>query len=519
MTHGINPYGHAAIRKGIVTFLVGRCISAALTFAAFVLAARLLNLPEYGIYAAALALMELGLALSSAGIDWVAARTLPEYRVHAGGRATVAMVLRLGVIQSLILIATGSLVGVGASLLTRLLQLDGAELAFQLAGALLAVEGVGRLSRDQMLSILMYQKSGQVAQIIRAGTLAAQMAVALNSGAMHNADDVLRFELIAAISAAFVGAVLLAYALWRLWPLAPSNLRWRPPTNRQLLHLALHTYTSHLLALAYGPQVFTMLIARLLGVDAVAIFGFARGFADQVRRYLPTDLLQSIIRPALVAYYSTTNDFPGLMLRLGLWLKTSLIFLLPLLAFFCVFGELGSTALGGERFRTAWPVVVMLLFGAGMMAWRRVVELASYSVMAPEVCVRAGVVLLLVPPLMVGLLALSGSLLLAVALVVAAEAVFCLRVLQLLRQRGFSCGSSGGVIMRLPFALILSIALLWLTRGLFAQHLLVAATVTLMVCFLVMRVIRPLSVDEGALVAGWNPWLAELAGCRSGAVR
>jgi O-antigen/teichoic acid export membrane protein len=519
MTHKINPYGHAAVRVGIVTFLAGRGFSAVLTFTAFALAARLLSLPEYGIYAAALALMEIGLALSSAGVDWVAARTLPDYRVHAGGPATVSMVLRLGTIQSLILFAAGGLVAVGAGLLARMLYLQGAEDAFLLAGALLAVEGVGRLSRDQMLGILMHQRSGQVAQVIRAGTLAAQLALALHSGVAHDARDVLRFELIAAISAAIAGAVLLAHVLWRLWPLAPSNPLWRPPASRQLMHLALHTYTNYLLALAYGPQVLTMLIARLLGVDAVAIFGFARGFADQVRRYLPTDLLQSVIRPALVAYYSASNDFPGLMLRLGLWLKSSLIILLPLLVFFCVFGEMGSTVLGGERFRTAWPVVVLLLCGAGMMAWRRVVELASYTVMEPDICVRAGVVLVLVPPVMAGLLALTGSLLLAVALAVVAEAVFCLRVLQMLRQRSFSYVMLQGGFMRLLFALILSIAILGLMRGVFAPHLMAAATTTLVVCLLVMRVMRPLSADEDALVAGWSPRLAQMAGCNSGAVR
>jgi len=513
MSYKSNPYGGASVRLGIIIFITGRGFSAVLTFAAFAMAARLLNLPEYGIYAASLALMEIGIALSSVGLDWVAARTLPDYRVYAGGRATVAMILRLGAIQSFILISVGTLFAVNATHLAEILQLQDAANAFLLAGVLIAVEGVGRLSRDQMLGILMHQTAGQLAQLIRSGTLAVLLALALNSGVAHDASDVMRFELIAALSAGGVGIVLLIHALWRLWPLTPAKSEWRPPANRRLLKLALHSYTSYLLALAYGPHVLTILIARILGVDAVAIFGFARGFADQVRRYLPTDLLQGVIRPALVAYYSATNDFSGLMLRLGLWMKSSLIILLPLLAFFCIFGELGSTALGGEKFHAAWPVILLLLCVAGMMAWRRVVELASYSVMASDVCVRAGVVLVLMLPIIAGVLLLAESLLLAVALVVTAEAIFCFRVLLMLRQRGFSYTFQKGGFMRLLFTLILSIALLWLIRDLFEPQLMVAVMATLLVCSLSMRFIRPFNRDEDALVADWSPRLAKLLGC------
>ncbi len=354
---------------------------------------------------------------------------------------------------------------------------------------------------------------------MRSGTLAALLALALTSDVTHDASDVLYFEMIAALSAAFVGIILLLFALWRLWSLAPGKPQWQPPTNRQLGRLALHSYASYMLALAYGPHVLTILIARLLGVDAVAIFGFARGFADQVRRYLPTDLLQSVIRPALIAYYSASNDFNGLMLRLGLWLKTSLIILLPLLAFFSVFGELGATALGGEPFHAAWPVLVLLLCVAGLMSWRRVVELASYSVMASDICVRAGVVLVLMLPIIVVVLVLTDSLLLTVALVMVAEAIFCLRVLHMLRYRGFFYTLPKGGFMRLLFTLILSIALLCLIRDLFAPQLMAAVTSTLMVSLLIMRIMHPLSADEDALVISWSPRLARLIGCRPGAVQ
>lgn len=512
MSLSVSPYGQRAVRSGIATYLAGRGFSAVLTFTAFALAARLLNLTEYGIYAAALALLELGLALSSVGLDWVATRSLPEYRMHAGGRATVIVVLRLFVLQAVILTAIGALVANFAAALATTMQLTGAAAPFQLLGLLLAVEGVGRLSRDQMLGILMHQRAGQLAQVIRAGTLATLLGWALHSQAAIGSKELLHFELIAAASSALGGAALLAHALWRLWPQPVGDPTWQAPASRQLWRLALHTYGSYLLALAYGPQVLTMLIARLLGAEAVAIFGFARGFADQVRRYLPTDLLQSVIRPALIAHYSTTRDFQELMLRLGLWLKSSLILLLPLLAFFSAFGALGAAALGGEHFRSAWPVLLLMLCGAGMMAWRRIVELACNTVLAPDICVRAAAWLLLAPPVMFGVLAVTGSLLGAIAVLIAAEAGFCLRALQLLHRRGFTYAWPKSSFTRLLGGLLLTITLLMLIHSYLMPPLGVAVIAAGTVSLTAIVLLRPLSVDEYSIVTTWSPstarWLS-----------
>lgn len=518
MSNSRNPYGAAAVRSSIVAFLLGRAVSALLAFVAFALAARLLSLKEYGLYVAALALMEMGLALSSAGLDWVATRIVPDFRVHAGGAATGKLVLRLAALQSLVQAVAGGAVIGAAEVLATLLQLEGAAGPFRLAGALLIIEGMGRLARDQMLGLLMRQSAGQIAQVVRAGTMAGQLGLTLVSGSQLDAVSALRFEITAAAAATLVGTLLLGRVLWQQWTEPPANPDWQAPSLRQLRRLALHTYTSYLLALAYGPQLLTMLIARLLGAEAAAVFGFARGFADQVRRYLPTDLLQSAVRPALVAHYSRSGDFHGLTLRLGLWLKSSLIVLFPLLAFFAAFGALGAAAIGGERFRDTWPVVLVLLCGSGLMAWRRVTELACNTVMAADICVRAALLLILVPPLMAVVLATSHSLIVAVAVVVIAEAVFCLRVMHLLGQRGYSGTWPQSGNKRLLVALGATVLILLAARGLLAPPLAVAIALAALLSLIAIRVCRPLATEEGALLATWNPRLASVAGYRPGVI-
>jgi O-antigen/teichoic acid export membrane protein len=510
MTNGKNPYEARAVRSGISSFLLGRGVSAVVTFLAFALAARALSLGEYGIYTSTLAVMEVGLALASFGIDWVAIRVVPEYRVHASGPKIVGLILGLVTIQALLLIIVGASIGFGAGWLATMLHMESAREVLALAGLLLSVEGVGRLLREQMLGILMLQRSAQLAQILRSTILAAQIGISLWNGKPLLAHDVVVFELIAASASTILGAFFLAIELRKLNSVARSEGNWTTPSFVVLIRLAAFTYASYLLTLPYGGPILTMIIARWLGPEAAAIFGFSRTFADQVRKYLPTDLLQGVLRPAIVAFYSSSNDFDGLMLRLAIWLKSSLIVLLPVLAFFLVFGDVGAVALGGKNYGSAWPVLAALLVGAGAMAWRRVTELACNTALVPEICTRSSLLLLLVPVGIIGVVALFDSLFWAVVLLVAAELIFCFLVLNGLRGRGFLFRWPIAGFFRIGGALILSVGVLTALREMLVPYLVVSALFSAFLSLFVIRLVYPFDRRETDLLLQWMPQLNRL---------
>lgn len=513
-----SPYGGRAAKAGMAAFLAGRGVSALLTFTAFALAARLLPLAEYGRYAAALALMELALALSSGGLEWVASRVLPEARMHAGGRTTARLLLRIAALQGTLVLCTAAVVGLAAPALAELVRMLDATDIFRLAGVLVAVEGLGRLSRDQMLGLLMEQRAGQVAQVLRAGLLVLlllmHVAPGWHGGPPLDAAGMLWLELTAGASALAAGTLLLAHSLWRLRSVPATQLDWRPPPRHVLFGLAWHNFAGYLLSLLYGPQVMTMLVARLLGAEAAAVFGFARAFSDQVRRYLPTDLLQSVVRPVLIAYYTSGHSFAELSVRLGLWLKSSLMALFPLLVFFTAFGEQGMAAIGGVHYAQAWPVVLLLLCGTATIACRRVLELGCNAVLQSDICARATAALLVTPPLVVLVLYATGKLLPAVALAVAAECIFCWRVARSLKQRGYMghWDIQGGV--RLLLAWAGAAALLLAARRVMVFNTPAAVIAAALAAAAALRMAMPLSADEGALVASWNGRLARLLGSR-----
>lgn len=505
------PYGQRAVMRGGLTFLAGRGASALLTFLAFVLVARMLPLSEYGLLMAALASMELGLALSSAGLDWVATRSLPEYRVHAAGRVIVRVTLKLAAIQVLAFSIGGILLSLTAPSLATLLALQhGAEVII-LAAGLLVVEGIGRLCRDQLLGILMHQRSGQLAQVGRSGLLFALLVYEYANDAPLEARDVMQFELISGALAALAGIGLLGRVLVRFWPQPGAGTDWLPPDRKTLFALARNSYFSYLLSLTYGAQVLTMLVARILGAESAAMFGFARTFADQVRRYLPTDLLQSILRPALVAHFSDAHDRAGLILRLGLWLKSALIMLVPLLAFFLVFGEQGTAAVGGQHFRDAWVIVTMMLAGAGTMAWRRVVELACNTLNRSGVCVRAALPLPAIPFLLAAVLYATRNLTVAVALFACAEIYFCWRALRMLARDCSGTDWRSHTFLPLGSALILSCMVMLPFRA--AEPPVAVAFVTsVLVATITLMHFRPFDRSEVELIRGWKRAIAQGVG-------
>src|SRR5688572_11163062 len=159
-------YSLRNIRRSAGHFLLGKAGSAALTFTAFALTARLLGTGAYGTYAALIAAVELGLGLSTLGMDWATGRFLPEYRVRASRAQLARFITATGGLQAGVLLLVALGLALGAEPLAARLGLADAVL-LQLYAAVLATEGIARVLRDQMLGLLLAQRAAQVATVAR----------------------------------------------------------------------------------------------------------------------------------------------------------------------------------------------------------------------------------------------------------------------------------------------------------------------------------------------------------------
>jgi O-antigen/teichoic acid export membrane protein len=398
-------YSPTRLARSFRHFVLGKGVSALLTMIAFALVARLLPPTSYGTYVSLVAMMELGLALSSVGLDWVTARMLPEYRIHAGGKALIRFTLCLGALRTGILLTVGAGIIALAGSIAELIRQPRAVSLIQLYAAVMIVEGIARFLRDDILGNLLLQGALQAAQVLRTIVLVAGLYW-LTLEQKQDVSHVIVVDLLSACTGMLIALIGLSAALLRSVSM-PASQGWEPPSISDMRALAANTYVSYVLTLAYSGQFLTLLLSRYAGAEATAVFGFARNLAEQIRRLLPTEMFMGLIRPMLVARYVETKDFDKLNLNAGLILRIGFAALTPLCVFFVAFGQETLTWLSKGKFGGSYHLMLVLLAYLAVFGHRRVIEMVANVAGHAYLCTRAGFFLLAVPGLAVVVLELG----------------------------------------------------------------------------------------------------------------
>jgi O-antigen/teichoic acid export membrane protein len=404
-------YSLRNIRRSAGHFLLGKAGSAALTFTAFALTARLLGTGQYGTYAALIAAVELALSLSTLGMDWATGRFLPEYRVRAGRGQLARFIAATGGLQAgvLLLAALGLALGADA-LATRVGLAD--SVLLQLYAAVLATEGIARVLRDQMLGLLLAQRAAQVATVMRGTVLVALLLSAPLLDAA--AASALRYVALAELAAAGAGLLLGAVALVRIVrhhapdpapDLAPEGTpAWQAPSWRRVAAIARDAYASMLLLIPAGGAVLTLTLGAIAGAPAAGAFGFVRGLTEQVRRFLPIELFLGLIRPGIVSRYAQHRDFAALNRQIALVFAVSVLAALPVLALLMAQAPLVARFIGGATFAEAGPLLAVWSVSLLLFTHRRALEVVANTAERSAACIVGSAVLALSPLAMAALL-------------------------------------------------------------------------------------------------------------------
>ncbi len=296
-----SPYSGLALSRSAGHFIIGKSISALLTLIILFWLIRLLSVEEYGAYVILVAGMELTLTLTSFGLPWVAARYLPESRLHASGNNLVRLVWQIISRISLFLL-TGTLLL--ALIMPWLLIPLGLTQHIDLARAyllVLIVEGIGRNIRDSILGPLLQQGTAQLSLVARNIALLMLLGIVAAQETVH-----LSHLVIAEAVASMLGTILACAGLIRYLNAhrdLPGKDGWQQPNWPDMWRMARHMYSSYLISLIYSANVLIFLIQRYLGVEATALFGFLYRLYLQIINYLPATLLFGLVRPKLIASY------------------------------------------------------------------------------------------------------------------------------------------------------------------------------------------------------------------------
>ncbi|HPU53409.1 MAG TPA: oligosaccharide flippase family protein [Burkholderiaceae bacterium] len=442
-------YSIGLFRSSLVAFAAGRVTSAVAGFVLFLLLARSLPIADYGQYLTLLATLELVLLYASLGIPWIGIRFLPEFRIRAAPQALRALVGRLALFNGLALALALLVLWPTAQWWTHWLNLDAARAVMLPFLAICAADGISRFATTVVLESLLAQRTAQLVQILRNLAFLAALGLALTGGRSVGLQDVVMMETLAATLAA-ITAVICAVAQLRRIPPAEQDPDWQAPDGRTMAAIAWYNYSGNAVANLYSHSTLQLLANALLGPNISALFGFARSLADQVRRYLPSEFLLSVIRPMLVASYATDGDHRQLNRRMLLGAKFSLIVSAPVLGLLLGAGPAAVELIGGSRLQDTYWLVVALLFVAFSRSHRSLLGLYVNCVRQTDIWLRASLWCLFVLPLALALIEVGWGAFALVAAMIAEEIICTASVLRQLSRRGLgysvAIGGLGPVI-------------------------------------------------------------------------
>lgn len=395
-------YSGAALKRSALHFLSGKAASALLTFLILLWVVRLLPVAEYGAYVTLVAGMELAMAVATLGLPWLAARYLPEFRLHAPGSRFRRLVFNLLGWHVTSLAAVAATLALGLEVFLAWAELTPYRGAAQIYLLVLLIEGIGRQIRESLLGPLLLQGIAQTSLVTRNLAFIALLGAASLSGEV-SLMAVVQAELAASVLGALLAFGGLVSHVKKTGAMAGKS-DWHEPRLAAMWRTAGHMYSSHLLTLLFSPQVFLLLIQRYLGAESAAVFGFMRTLYEQTSRYLPATLLFGLVRPKLVASYVGGGGAVELSRNANMAGKLSLFVLMPLVAFAAVAGEGLIDLLSGGKFSGTGFLFLGFMLALIPFSQRQLLETVAVAAGHSRLCTHAAASGLLMLPLMMGLL-------------------------------------------------------------------------------------------------------------------
>jgi O-antigen/teichoic acid export membrane protein len=493
-----SAYGLPRIRRGLVQFAVGKSVTASLGFAAFALTAIVLPVADYGGYVTLVAALDLMVALSTFGVDWVAVRFIPEYRTHGSGASLKRFIALLIVVRiaSLAILALAWWIALAAFL--SYFRIEDWHAAAMIYLFVLMSEGLARFLRDHVLDSLLMQGLSQLSLATRSGTIVSILAYCALAAEPLSLTAIAALELAASV----VGLATAVCGGTRYFrggsDAAASDASWMPPSRSIIMRLAWHSYVSMVIALLYGTQALMMLASRMLGIAGAAVFGFARNLAEQVRRYLPASLFIGLVRPAIIARYTASGDFSRLNRHAVLVYKLSLFALAPVLVFVTVFGQGCLDLLSGGKYGGAHAYAVGLLLVLVPFSHRQVLEMVANTINRPELWSRAATASLITLPLAALFIAAGLEVWGLIAAVFIAEVVANAVIIRGLNRYGVRYHLDGRSVVRMLMAALIAMSSLYAFRDIEPTTVQVgaAAAASVLAFLAIAYVIKPFNAAE-----------------------
>jgi O-antigen/teichoic acid export membrane protein len=397
----IQPYSIARLRRSGVVFLAGKGLTAPLNLVIFLLVAAHLPRPEFALYTWLIALGQLSQQISVFGLNWIALHQVPNYRSRVGGRSYRRFMLGLVALRFALIAA---LVGASFFAAPSLVAAFGHEAwlhPLRLYLAVMAAELGVEFLRSCVFEPLLEQGVSQGNVLLQHTVFLAGLLLALSAEGPSLSIEVVLYARGAAVWVALLVALGQFGHLLRQPATAVAGER--PPRLRVLLGFALDNYAQDVMRLTSGGPLMTMLASRLVGVPALAAFGFAQNLAGFLHRFLPAQLFLGLLRPPVIAAYGNDRSFVELRRRIGLILKVSSCAFAAVAAVFVAVGRPALGLLSGGQYASSYGLLLTFLLWLAIVSLQRMQSVLTNVLGHSELLRRASLSSLLVVPAAVAL--------------------------------------------------------------------------------------------------------------------
>lgn len=164
--------------------------------------------------------------------------------------------------------------------------------------------------------------------------------------------------------------------------------QWISRNRGVLARFAGWAYLQHLATLPFGATTNRLVGGAMFGSMTMASFGFALSIYDYAKRYLPTQLLIGLIRPVVVARYTTTGNFSRAAELCEQAMQFNLVLLAGMLSALLVSGdELLGLISHGKYMENSVILLAVLLIVLVLETQRTVLDVLTQMVNHYEILV------------------------------------------------------------------------------------------------------------------------------------
>ncbi len=466
-----DPYQSRHVRRGMRQFISGRLIQAVASVAVMLIMVRVMSIAEYALYITATALATFLGSVSILGLDRVLTRYIPEGRL----KATPARLIRfIGRMNGLRLLAVGGIalaVALGWPYLAPRVNLPAQGLTLPVL--LYAVVHAFVLFQGIVMQSLMLQ-----AGLRNATTATWLLRIALLLGVVF-AIPPLDAELAVWVTLVsetvgwlwMVGATVRHYAELRR-PIEGGSTRdaaW-PGDVREILRFGWHNYLMGQASFPAQARVQQLVVAAFFPPPVVAAFGFFRNLSEQIRNYLPFQLMKNLAEPVMIGRYVQTQDFAQLNAMTTAMLKVNILLIAPLAIWLVIAGGPAITLLTDGKFADQTWVLALLVVSQIVSSQVTLLVIASNAIgishRLPVATITASIctVLLLwtqIPILGIAALALSDMMF---------GVVTVFMVVRSMKREGYRYTFGAGPLLRMAVLALLVAGLGWLAMQAWPDH-------------------------------------------------